>query len=62
MKSSRLIWSALLAIIVLIVALHFFTRPKDRSSGEPLLVYCAAGIKAPVAELAELFEKKYGCL
>lgn len=60
MKSSRLIWSALLAIIVLIVALHFFTRPKDRSSGEPLLVYCAAGIKAPVAELAELFEKKYG--
>lgn len=48
------------AVAVLTVSLYLYTKAPHTSSKEPLLVYCAAGIKGPVAELAQMYESEYG--
>ncbi|MHC4433367.1 MAG: substrate-binding domain-containing protein [Planctomycetota bacterium] len=61
MNGKHVVVIGLSAIVVLIAMLTILSRPdEDTGSGSPLLVYCAAGIKPPVLELAREFEEKYG--
>ncbi len=61
MNGKHLIIIGLLAVVVLIALLAILSRPSDKAgSEEPLFVYCAAGIKPPVLQLAQDFEKEYG--
>jgi molybdate transport system substrate-binding protein len=61
MNGKHVVVIGLSAIVVLVAMLTILSRPaEDAGSGPPLLVYCAAGIKPPVLELAREFEEKYG--
>jgi molybdenum ABC transporter molybdate-binding protein len=61
MNGKHVILIGLTAVVVLIVLLIILSKPHDRTGiDEPLLVYCAAGIKPPVLKLAQDFEKEYG--
>jgi molybdate transport system substrate-binding protein len=61
MNGKHIILIVLLAVVILVALLIILSKPHDRtSSDEPLLVYCAAGIKPPVLKLAHDFEKEYG--
>jgi len=61
MNGKHLICVGLIAIVVLVALLIILSRPdEDAGSGAPLLVYCAAGVKPPVLQLARDFEKDYG--
>ena len=56
-------WLAFLGSIALfgvLVALLIGTTEKSSSRGEPLVVFCAAGVKAPVEAVAREYEKKFG--
>ncbi|MBY0526990.1 MAG: molybdate ABC transporter substrate-binding protein [Gemmataceae bacterium] len=56
-------WLAFLAsagLLVGLVALLMWNPGRYASSTEPLVVYCAAGIKAPVEAAAQAYEKEYG--
>ncbi|MBI2441437.1 MAG: substrate-binding domain-containing protein [Lentisphaerae bacterium] len=50
------------AILLVALILTLVLRPGARAtvSKEPLIVYCAAGIKTPVETIARAYEKKYG--
>lgn len=61
MNGKHLIVFGLLAVVVLVALLVLLSKPSDNAgSDEPLLVYCAAGIKPPVLQLAQDYEKEYG--
>jgi molybdate transport system substrate-binding protein len=61
MNGKYLIIFGAAAAAVLIVLLMILSKPSDNAGAEePLLVYCAAGIKPPVLQLAQDFEKEYG--
>ncbi len=64
MKQTRnLVLLSILAAAVLVLVLR--TKPgaaRGSSSGRPLTLYCAAGIKPPVEAVAKEYEKKYGIL
>lgn len=61
MNGKRLILFGLVAVVLLIALLTILSKPSDSDgSEEALLVYCAAGIKPPVLQLAQDFEKEYG--
>jgi molybdenum ABC transporter molybdate-binding protein len=61
MNGKHLIVIGLIAMVVLVALLTILSRPdEDAGSGAPLLVYCAAGVKPPVLQLARNFEKDYG--
>ena len=61
MNGKHLIVFGLLAVVVLIALLTILSKPYDTTGSDvPLLVYCAAGIKPPVLQLARDFEKEYG--
>jgi molybdate transport system substrate-binding protein len=51
--------AALLAVLVALVVL-LRERPQNTAVEEPLLVYCAAGIKPPVEEAAREYAARYG--
>src|SRR5436190_7614375 len=58
-------WLAFLASVAILaglVGLLFWDhdRPFAGAAPEPLVVYCAAGIKAPVEAVARDYEKAYG--
>ncbi len=54
-----------IASILIIAALIYFLLPRqdfenDMATSEPLIFYCAAGIKPPVEKVAKEFEENYG--
>lgn len=56
-------WVVILVLAAAVCGLLLLTLSKPQSgdsSGESLLLYCAAGIKPPVLELAKQFEAEYG--
>ncbi len=60
MNGKQLILIGLVGIVALVAMLTVLSMPeRGGGSGEPLLVYCAAGIKPPVLQLARDFEEKY---
>ena len=61
MRGAKILVAAVIAVVALIVILSVFSRRQNvRDGNEPLLVYCAAGVKQPVSELIEKFSKEYG--
>ena len=61
MNGKHVILIGLSAVVVLVALLILLSKPHDQTGhDEPLLVYCAAGIKPPVLQLAQDFEKEYG--
>jgi molybdenum ABC transporter molybdate-binding protein len=54
--------SFLVSVVVLAVLIAILAwQPQDSiSTSEPLLVYCAAGLKTPVAAAARQYEREYG--
>jgi molybdate transport system substrate-binding protein len=50
-------WSLVLGVLLASASMAAESR---QESGGAILVYCAAGIKEPVAEIAALFEKETG--
>lgn len=61
MSGKRIIALGLLAVVGLSFLLFLVARPPRSEAGnEPLLLYCAAGIKPPVLELAKRYESEYG--
>lgn len=61
MKNGKtLILAGLVAVLVSVALLWLIGLPRGgNKSGDPLLFYCAAGIKTPVLKLARDFEKEY---
>ena len=64
-RSGRMnpLWGFLLAACALVVGLTFMLRqgpPKHDPGKKHLVVYCAAGMRVPVDEIAKDYEKKYG--
>lgn len=59
-KRKQILWiTGILAAAA--AGLYFLGRPlPDEEAGEPLLVFCAAGAKTPVLELAREFSAEYG--
>jgi molybdenum ABC transporter molybdate-binding protein len=56
-----MIWIGILIVAVLTALLVMISKPRNEKNGEaPLLVYCAAGVKPPVAELAKRYETESG--
>src|SRR5260370_21802804 len=55
-------WLAFLSTIVLLgVLIGLLAWPaRSESSKSPLLVYCAAGLKLPVAAIAKEYEQEFG--
>ena len=52
---------SIVVLIVLLSLLMFDISPLDNElSGEPLIFYCAAGIKAPVSRISEQYEQENG--
>ena len=49
--------TAIAVLVLLMIQNRGINRPNQ--SGEPLIVYCAAGMKLPVAEVALAYEKEY---
>ena len=61
MTGKKVIGFGVLAAAVLSALLFLISKPREgRNGDEPLLLYCAAGIKPPVLELARRFELEYG--
>lgn len=57
----KVIVPLLAAVAVLVLAVCFAgCIGEDSFAGEHLLVYSGAGLKAPMAEIAQVFEEKYG--
>jgi molybdate transport system substrate-binding protein len=57
-------WLIAAAVSVALVAVLFLALKRDvrvvETQGETLTVYCAAGIRKPVEELAKLYEQEFG--
>jgi molybdate transport system substrate-binding protein len=55
-------WSILSGSVLAIAALVWLLRPPHRGddSGETLIVYCAAGMRQPIEELAAAYTAEYG--
>ena len=47
------------ALSLLMIVL-FLSSCSEKSAQDPLLLYCAAGIKPPIEKLARDYEEKYG--
>jgi molybdenum ABC transporter molybdate-binding protein len=61
MTGKKIIPIALLVVAALSSLLFLLSKPADGPDGEePLLLYCAAGVKPPVLALAKQFEAEYG--
>jgi len=61
MTGKKTIFIGLLLTLILVTLLSLISKPTDGPNGEePLLLYCAAGIKPPVLDLAKQFEADYG--
>lgn len=61
MTGKKIIPIGILLVAVLSALLFLISQPTDGPNGEePLLLYCAAGIKPPVLELTKKFEAEYG--
>ncbi len=62
MHTQRNIILISVAAVVVLTALLLW-NPKDEESvyeGEPIVLYCAAGMKIPMEEIIEAYEKEYG--
>ncbi len=58
---NRLAWFSLLFAVLIAGGLYWISTPRHASvSTEPLVVYCAAGLKTPVEETARQYEQEYG--
>ncbi|NOU36505.1 MAG: molybdate ABC transporter substrate-binding protein [Kiritimatiellaceae bacterium] len=61
MTGKRIVWAGLILAAVLAALLFLISKPHETASGgNPLLVYCAAGVKPPVVELAKRYEFESG--
>ncbi len=61
MTGKKMTSLGLLLMLILGALLFLISKPSDGPNGEePLLLYCAAGTKPPVLELAKQFEAEYG--
>ena len=61
MNSARnFIVGSLLAFVVLVGLLGWKSQPTGTQPNQPLLVYCAAGLKAPMEAVAHAYEARYG--
>ena len=57
----KLVIGSVIALIALIVLMRWNADTTTSLGGdEPLRVYCAAGLRYPVDEIAELYEEEYG--
>ncbi|HAR65426.1 MAG TPA: molybdate ABC transporter substrate-binding protein [Lentisphaeria bacterium] len=60
-NAKRMFLLSAVVVVALVLGLAKFASPaKSAAGGSAILVYCAAGIKAPVQELATQFEQDYG--
>ncbi|MEI6235711.1 MAG: molybdate ABC transporter substrate-binding protein [Planctomycetota bacterium] len=62
LQNYKFVVMAFLASVLLLVALTLALvwKPASTVSKSPLLVYCAAGLKAPLEAVAKDYEKEYG--
>lgn len=61
--ASRLLLASLVVAVVLSVLLFRQSRPAPPTVSQPtssLLIYCAAGLKAPVSQAASEYERRFG--
>ena len=59
MNGKHLIEFGLLAVVILVALLVFLSKHSDTAGTDvPILVYCAAGIKPPVLQLAQDFDPR----
>jgi len=60
--SSQWLWflASAVAVVVLVVLLTCLGQSHLDEAGKPLLVYCGAGIRAPVEAAAKDYERDYG--
>ena len=57
----KVLVGSLLALAVLVGLLFWKpTTPSHAQSAQPLLVYCAAGLKAPVEAIAHHYQQRFG--
>ncbi|MFB3789274.1 MAG: substrate-binding domain-containing protein [bacterium] len=57
----RLAWLSLVCVLLLVGSLYWISTPRHAAvSNEPLVLYCAAGLKTPVEETARQYEQEYG--
>lgn len=57
----HLAWLSLILVVLLTGGLYWISTPRHASlSKEPLVFYCAAGLKTPVEETARQYEQEYG--
>jgi molybdate transport system substrate-binding protein len=59
-KMKRLILAGTLILVVLTMGCGQRESTEEQGGGKELLLYCAAGIRPPVAELAETFGREHG--
>jgi len=52
--------AAVLGVLVVALSWNNILAWFDRGSGETLMMYCAAGIRTPVEEIAKEYEEEYG--
>ena len=61
MYKAKIIFFGLLVLAaVLLGSLYFRGGSKDSGDGTPLVMFCAAGIRVPVEEIAAAYEAEYG--
>ncbi|MFV1966699.1 MAG: substrate-binding domain-containing protein [Pirellulaceae bacterium] len=56
---SALFLGSVVLAVVLVVAL-MYSRPRVTDSSSPLILYCAAGMRVPVEQIVEAYEREYG--
>jgi molybdate transport system substrate-binding protein len=56
----QLFFTATLVVAILLTACDRKEPTKEQAAGKELILYCAAGIRPPVAELMETFSREHG--
>src|SRR5882762_5662364 len=51
---------AAVAVLIGLVVMLMRERKNEKKSGEPLMVYCAAGLREPVAAIADQYKREFG--
>ena len=60
MRGASIPFIVSVVIIAALIALIGSNTPKGPDSNTKLHVYCAAGIKVPIAKIAKAYEEEYG--
>ncbi len=56
----QLFFAAALVAAILLTACDWKKPKQEQAAGKELILYCAAGIRPPVAELMEIFSREHG--